>query len=132
MARCFVTRQLPGPGARPAARRSTRSRSGPSGCRRRYEELRAHAAEAEGLLTLLTDRVDAALIERCPQLRAIANYAVGYDNIDLDAAAARGIPVGNTPDVLTEATADLAFALLLAAARKLPEAIAAVRAAATG
>ena len=62
-----------------------------------------------------------------PRLRAIANYAVGYDNIDISAAASRGIAVGNTPDVLTETTADLAFALLLAAARKLPEAIEAVR-----
>jgi glyoxylate reductase len=61
-------------------------------------------------------------------LRAIANYAVGSDNIDLAAAAARGIPVGVTPDVLTDATADLAFALLLAVARRLPEAAAAVRA----
>ena len=60
-------------------------------------------------------------------MRAIANYAVGYDNVDLDAAAARGIPVGNTPDVLTDATADLTWVLLLAAARKLPEAMAAVR-----
>ena len=88
-----------------------------------YEELRARTAEADGLLSLLTDRVDAALIEGAPQLRAIANYAVGYDNIDLEAATARGIPVGNTPDVLTDATADLAFALLLAAARRLPEAL---------
>ena len=83
----------------------------------------------EGLLALLTDRIDAALIEHCPHLRVISNYAVGYDNIDIDAAAARGIAVGNTPDVLTEATADLTWALLLAAARKLPEAIASVRAA---
>jgi len=83
---------------------------------------------ADGLLALLTDRIDAELIERSPRLRAIANYAVGVDNIDLDAARRRGIPVGNTPDVLTEATADLAFALLLAAARRLPEAIADVEA----
>ena len=86
----------------------------------------ARAADAEALLTLLTDRVDASLIDHSPGLRAISNYAVGYDNVDLDAASARGIPVGNTPDVLTDATADLTFALLLAAARKLPEAIAAV------
>jgi glyoxylate reductase len=91
------------------------------------EELRAHAADAEGLLTMLTDRVDAALLDRAMQLKAISNYAVGYDNIDVAAAAARGIPVGNTPDVLTETTADLAFALLLAAARRLPEAIESVR-----
>ena len=88
-----------------------------------YEELVEHVRRAEGLLSLLSDRVDAELIAAGPELRAISNYAVGYDNIDLRAAAARGIPVGHTPDVLTDATADLAFALLLAAARRLPEGI---------
>jgi glyoxylate reductase len=126
MARCFVTRSLPGP-----ALDRLRARHDvdvwPQRLPPPYEELVARAAGVEGLLTLLTDRVDAALIEHAPHLRAISNYAVGYDNIDLDAATARGIAVGNTPDVLTEATADLAFALLLAAARKLPEAIASVR-----
>ncbi len=77
---------------------------------------------------MLTDRVDDELIAACPLLRAISNYAVGYDNIDIEAAARRGIQVGNTPDVLTEATADLTFALLLAAARRLPAAIDSVRA----
>ncbi len=90
-------------------------------------DLARHAATAEGLLTMLTDRLDAALIASATRLKAISNYAVGCDNIDLKAASARGIPVGHTPDVLTEATADLAFALLLAAARKLPEAIESVR-----
>jgi glyoxylate reductase len=126
MARCFVTRRLPGP-----ALDRLRDRHEVEVWSERlpppYEELAARAADAEGLLTLLTDRVDAALIEHCPRLRAISNYAVGYDNIDLEAAAAGGIAVGNTPDVLTEATADLTFALLLAAARKLPESIADVR-----
>jgi glyoxylate reductase len=125
MARCFVTRSLPGPALdRLRARHDVdvwAERLPPP-----YEELVARTADAHGLLALLTDRVDAELIERCPDLRAISNYAVGYDNIDLDAAAARGIAVGNTPDVLTEATADLAFALLLAAARRLPVAIASV------
>jgi glyoxylate reductase len=92
-----------------------------------YEELVEHVRPVEGLLSMLSDRIDAALIAAAPHLRAIANYAVGYDNIDLAAAAAREIPVGNTPDVLTDATADLAFALLMAAARKLVEADAAVR-----
>jgi glyoxylate reductase len=89
------------------------------------EQLEAQAADAEALLCLLTDRIDAALLERLPRLRAIANYAVGSDNIDLPATAARNVQVGVTPDVLTEATADLAFALLLAAARQLPQAAAA-------
>jgi glyoxylate reductase len=94
------------------------------------ERLREEAARADALLTLLTDRVDADLIgaDATPSLRAIANYAVGTDNIDLDAATARGIPVGNTPDVLTETTADLAWALLMAGARRLGEAERAVRA----
>jgi glyoxylate reductase len=127
MARCFVTRELPGP-ALDRLRTAHEVEVWPERLPPPYEELSARAANAEGLLALLTDRVDAALIEHCPRLRAIANYAVGYDNIDLDAAAARGIAVGNTPDVLTEATADLTFALLLAAARKLPAAAAAVRA----
>ena len=65
--------------------------------------------------------MDEALLDAAPELRAISNYAVGTDNVDLEAATARGIPVGNTPDVLTDATADLAFALLLALARRLPE-----------
>jgi glyoxylate reductase len=85
------------------------------------EELREHARGAEALLTMLTERVDAALLDDAPDLKAIANLAVGTDNIDLEAAAARGIAVGATPGVLTDATADLAFALLLALARRLPE-----------
>ncbi len=126
MARCFVTRELPGLALDRLRERHDvdvwSERLPPSA-----EQLADRAGDAAGLLTLVTDRVDAALIERCPDLRAIANYAVGYDNVDVEAASARGIPVGNTPDVLTDATADLAFALLLAAARKLPEAIAAAR-----
>jgi glyoxylate reductase len=90
-------------------------------------ELRDRAARANGLLTLLTDRVDQALLDAAPDLEVIANYAVGSDNIDLEATQARGIAVGVTPDVLTDATADLAFALLLAAARRIPEGQQAVR-----
>jgi glyoxylate reductase len=90
-------------------------------------ELRERVAQAEGLLCTLTERVDAALLDAAPRLRAIANYAVGTDNIDLERARERGIAVGVTPDVLTDATADLAFALLLAAARRVVEAHAAVR-----
>src|SRR5205814_3173889 len=90
-------------------------------------ELADWAARADGLLALLTDRVDARLLDRCPALRAISNYAVGYDNIDVAAATERGIAVGNTPDVLTDATADLTFALLLALTRRLPQGEATVR-----
>jgi len=91
------------------------------------DALRERLATADGLLSLVTDPVDADLIAACPDLKAIANMAVGTDNIDLEAAAERGIPVGNTPDVLTDATADLAFALLLALARRIPEGAAQVR-----
>ncbi len=90
--------------------------------------LRAALADSEGLYCLLTDRVDAALLEAAPRLRVISQMAVGYDNIDLAACTARGIPVGNTPGVLTETTADLTFALMLATARRVVEAAAAVRA----
>jgi glyoxylate reductase len=126
VARCFVTRQLPG-GALDRLRAEHEVEVWPERLPPTPEQLEAHAAEAEGLLTMLTDRLDAGAIENLPHLRAISNYAVGYDNIDLAAAAARGIPVGNTPDVLTDATADLAFALLLAAARNLREAASDVR-----
>ncbi len=91
-------------------------------------QLRESVREAQGLLCLLTERVDRALLDSAPALAAIANYAVGTDNIDLALARERGIAVGVTPDVLTEATADLAFALLLAAARRLTEAAADARA----
>jgi glyoxylate reductase len=82
----------------------------------------AQIADADGLLALLTDSVDADLLAAAPRLRVVSNYAVGVDNIDLVATAARGIAVGRTPDVLTDATADLAMTLLLAVARRLPEA----------
>jgi glyoxylate reductase len=119
---CFVTRRLPGPALeRLQARHETHIWEGRLPPTR--DELIENAKPAEGLLALLTDKIDAELLDQLPKLKAISNYAVGYDNVDLEAASARGIPVGNTPDVLTDATADLTFALLLAAARGLPEAI---------
>jgi len=76
----------------------------------------------QGILTLLTDPIDEALLESAgPGLKVISNHAVGYDNIDVAAATRRGIPVGNTPGILTETTADFAFALLMASARRLRE-----------
>ena len=80
------------------------------------------AGEADALVSLLSDKIDRELFDNAPKLRIIAQYAVGYDNIDLDEATKRGIYVTNTPDVLTEATADFAWALLLAAARHLVDA----------
>ncbi len=79
-------------------------------------------ADADALIPLLSDQIDAELMEAAPKLKVIANYAVGYDNVDIDAATKRGIVVTNTPDVLTDATAELAWALLFAAARRIGEA----------
>jgi lactate dehydrogenase-like 2-hydroxyacid dehydrogenase len=119
--RVFVTRRIPAAGLDPVL----------AACKARVwegddppprEALLAAVAGCEGVLTLLTDRVDDAFLDAAgPQLRVVSNMAVGYDNIDVAACARRGIPVGNTPGVLTETTADLAWALILAAARRLPE-----------
>jgi glyoxylate reductase len=86
------------------------------------------AARCEGLIVTLVDRVDAELLESAPRLRVVSTCSVGVDHVDLAAAAARGVRIGNTPGVLTEASADLAFGLLLAAARRIPEADRTVRA----
>lgn len=94
----------------------------------RPEELRAAAGGYDGLVCLLTDRIDAELLAAAPRLRVVANVAVGFDNIDVDAATRAGVAVTNTPRVLTEATADLAFALLLSTARRVPEGDAFLRA----
>lgn len=94
-----------------------------------YDLLRERVAGCDGLLCLLTDRIDADLLDAAgPKLRVVSQMAVGVDNIDLAACTARGIPVGHTPGVLTEATADLTLALMLATARRLLEAANDVRA----
>jgi glyoxylate reductase len=86
------------------------------------DELLRRSAGMDGLLTLLTDRVDAELLDAAgPQLKVVSNYAVGFDNLDVPELTRRRIPAGNTPGVLTETTADLAFALLMAAARRIDE-----------
>ena len=86
------------------------------------ETLRTRASDADGLLCLLTDRIDETLLDAAPGIRLISNMAAGTDNVDLATATARGIPVGSTPGVLTESTADFTFALLLAAGRRITEA----------
>ena len=121
MARCFVTRELPGR-ALDRLRREHDVDIWPEPVPPPRAVMLERAAEADALLAMLTDRIDADLLDAAPNLKAIANYAVGTDNIDVEAATARGIPVGNTPDVLTETTADLAFGLMLAVARRLVEA----------
>lgn len=91
------------------------------------EALAARLAGQDGLMCALTDRVDAALLERCPRLKVVANIAVGYNNIDVAACSARGIKVTNTPGVLDDSTADLAWALMLATARRVTEVEAYIR-----
>ena len=83
----------------------------------------AQIGDAEGLYCMLTDRIDAELLDAAPNLRVVSNMAVGVDNIDLAACKRRGVAVGNTPDVLTDSTADMAWALLMASARRLEAAI---------
>ncbi|MCY1021182.1 2-hydroxyacid dehydrogenase [Pyxidicoccus sp. MSG2] len=125
--RVFVTRQLPGEAlgrlGRHVELRVWEEELPPS-----RDALLAEAALAEGLVTLLTDPVDARLLAAAPSLRAVSNVAVGYDNIDVPACTARRIPVGHTPGVLTDTTADFAFALLMGLARRVAEADAFVRA----
>jgi glyoxylate reductase len=127
VAKVFVTRRLPFPAVE-RLREAHEVDEWPGDMPPSPDELRGRARGVEGLLTLITDRVDGELLEATPGLKAIANMAVGTDNIDVEAAKQRGIPVGNTPDVLTDATADIAFALLLALARRIVTGVEKVRA----
>ncbi len=117
----FLTRNLP---AEAISRLETHARLQiwPEETPPPYPTLCKQAAQADALITMLCDQIDAALIESCPNLKIISQMAVGYDNIDLHAAAQHHIQVGNTPGVLTETTADLTWGLLLAAARRIVEA----------
>lgn len=117
----FVTRQLPAPAMDRLAQVCS-YQIGPAGGELSREGLLAGIQEAEGLICLLTDQVDREVIAAAPKLRVIANIAVGYNNIDVAAAQHRGIYVTNTPDVLTDATADLTWALILAVTRRVVEA----------
>lgn len=118
----FVTRRLPDAGLAPLRETGVRLEVRAEDEAIARDELLRRAAGAAALVTLLSDRVDDELLDAAgPELRIIANYAVGLDNVDVDACSRRGVAVSNTPDVLTDATADHAFALLLAVARRLRE-----------
>ncbi len=119
--RAFVTRDLPAPALdriRAVADVEVWPEPGPPPA----TALRERVRDADGLLCLLTDTIDEPLLACAPRLRVVSQMAVGIDNVDVAACARRGIVVGNTPGALTETTADLAFALLMAAARRLGEA----------
>ncbi len=126
--RVFITRRIPEAGL-DLLRRETQAEIWPEELPPPYEVLLEKVHGLQGLLCLLTDRIDAALMEAAGgSLKVISQMAVGYDNIDVPAATARRIPVGHTPGVLTEATADFTWALLMAAARRVVEADRFVRA----
>jgi glyoxylate reductase len=117
----FVSRIIPDEGLRPI-REGTEATVWEDELPPPREALLRAVEGCDGIVTLLTDRVDDELLDRAgPQLKVVSNFAVGFDNIDVPACTARGIPVGNTPGVLTETTADLAWALLMAAARRVAE-----------
>jgi len=119
--RVFVTRRIPESGLSMIEQEFDAvvwpSEEGPG-----KQEIIDNAKECAGIVTLLSDAIDAEVIDALPKLRVISQYAVGYDNIDIEHATRRGILVTNTPGVLTESTADLAWALLMAASRRLVEA----------
>jgi glyoxylate reductase len=114
----FVTRRLPAAGLDRICQQCD-AEVWPEQMPPPYDLIKQKLATCDGLVSLLTDRIDAALMDAAPRLKVVSNYAVGFNNIDIPAATARGIAVGNTPGVLTDATADMAFCLLIAAARRL-------------
>jgi lactate dehydrogenase-like 2-hydroxyacid dehydrogenase len=119
--RVFITRRIPEVGLA-AVRAAADIDLWPDEQPPPHDALLERVRGIDGLLSLLTDRVDGELLDAAgPGLRVVSNFAVGYDNIDVPACRERGVAVGNTPGVLTETTADLAFALLMAVARRLPE-----------
>lgn len=115
----FVTRPLPAPGIDLLVESGFEVRANDEDRPLQRAELIAGIEQADALLCMLSDRIDVEVLEAAPLLRVISNYAVGFDNIDVAAARQRGVEVTTTPGVLTDATADLAWALLLAAARNL-------------
>lgn len=122
----YISRLLPDP-VMAAARRQFQLLNDPRDASPSWDAVKTGLREADAAICTLTDRVDASILAETTRLKILANYAVGYNNIDLAAATARGIVVTNTPDVLTDSTADLTWALLLAVARRVAEGDAYVR-----
>jgi glyoxylate reductase len=119
--RVFITRLIPEPGLS-MIRQACQVDQWPEKLPPARADVLRHIRGVDGIICLLTDTIDNEVMETAgPQLKVISNLAIGYDNIDIEIATRRGLPVGNTPDVLTETTADFAFALLMAAARRVVE-----------
>ena len=118
--RVFVTRKIPEAGLQLLAGKAQVD-LWPEQMPPPYDVLIQRSKECEGVLSLLTDKIDATFMDACPKLKVVSNFAVGFNNIDVPAATQRKIKVGNTPGVLTDATADIAFCLLIGCARRLVE-----------
>src|SRR4029079_6299572 len=120
--RVFVTRRIPEVGLE-RIRAACDAEIWPERLPPPYELIRQKIADHDGLVSLLTDRIDAALLDAAPRLKVVSNFAVGFNNVDVPGATARGVCGGSPPGALTDATADCAFMLLIAAARKLVEGV---------
>src|SRR5947208_3235840 len=118
--RVFVTRRIPDIGLKAIAT-TCEMEVWPEQLPPSYEHIREKIADCEGLVSLLTDKIDGPLLDAAPRLKVVSNFAVGFNNVDIPAATTRGVAVGNTPGALTDATADLAWALLMTAARRVCE-----------
>jgi len=116
----FVSRRIPDEGLN-ALRAACEVDLWPDQLPPSYDILRERVKNCDGVVSLLTDRIDGELLDRSPRLRVVSNYAVGFNNVDVAACTSRGVAVGNTPGVLTDATADTAVTLMLAAARRVLE-----------
>src|SRR5262249_40083863 len=119
--RVFITQPIPEPGPSLVAATADRVDANPDDRSLSPDELRAAVEGADGVLCLLTDRIDASVLDAARGCRIFANMAVGYNNVDLAAATRLGILVTNTPGVLTDPTADLAWALILGVSRRVAE-----------
>src|SRR5262245_41317748 len=118
--RVFVTRRIPDAGLK-KLQAATDAEVWPDQLPPPYDVIRNKIADCDGLVSLLTDKIDGPLLDSAPKLKVVSNFAVGFNNVDVPAATARGVAVGNTPGALTDATADMAFALLISAGRRIVE-----------
>ncbi|GAB4117069.1 MAG: D-glycerate dehydrogenase [Thermoflexibacter sp.] len=119
MEKVFISRRIPNKGIETLKNAGLEVKVWGSAIPPTYEELLDKTAQADALICMLSDKIDSHFLKKNTHLKVISNYAVGFNNIDIQIATDLGIPVGNTPDVLTEATADHAFTLMLAVARKI-------------